>query len=305
MKSTKIFAIALAALMTTACSDDDDLTYNTEAGVTVEMAETSISVKENQGLFTVPMVINGTPNGYLTVTVKCTETGTDPAIANRNYYLTTDRINIADDAKTADVEFRAVDFRGLNPDRTFNVTIESVQGGAVGANNTTTVTIVDKGSSPLYNELPGNYIFHGMSMDTNEGSATEGQFVVENMDDVSMTLGTPDGNGGGTVIVSGVLGMFQMELTYDYDNEEKYGELLFNYGAIAATNTGFDKVAWVNQQGSETAAPVRGKWNDTFTAVTFGDDSSYFGLGVFDPTYIAPINAIGGPILLIRPKTAQ
>ena len=88
MKLTKIFAIALAAIMTTACSDDEEMTYNTEGGVIVEMAETNVTVKENHGLFTVPMVITGERNGYITVTVECTETGDDPAIENRHYFLT-------------------------------------------------------------------------------------------------------------------------------------------------------------------------------------------------------------------------
>ena len=299
MKLTKIFAVALTALLATACSDDDEMTYNTQAGVVVEMESNQVTVMENQGVFSVPMKIQGERNGYITVTVECTETGANPAMANRHYYLTTDRINIADDAKTADIELRAQDFRGLDPDRTFNVTIVSVQGGEVGANKTATVTILDKGSSPVYNDLPGAYL-----MAYNSQNEETGVLDVENVTDVTVSRGTPDDNGGGTIVVSGILGMFQMELTYDYDTEEKYGELVFNYGIPAMVNPApYDKIIWVTQQNGSDGV-VRGKWNSTYTAVTFGDESSFFGIAVYDPTYRGMFDAIGR-FTLIKPQTAE
>lgn len=296
MKSIKMLALAAVALFATACSDDDDkFEYNT-AEATVEMADASVEVVENVGLFKVPVTITGNRNGYVTITVECTETGNDPAIANRHFFLTTDRINIPAGATTADVEFRAADFRGLDPDRTFNVTIVSAQGATVGANKTTTVTILDKGSSPLFNELPGVYILAGKTIDQNTGEDTD---LIEQ---VNMSIVSSDGHGGGTVMLTGVLGSFQMEMVYDYDEEEKYGELVFHYGTIAMPNAGYDRITWINGQGSENGQPVRGKWNATYTAATFGDSITSFGIGVFDPSYLGMIDIMYSFTLMRVPE---
>ena len=51
MKLNKIFAIALAALTLTACSDDDDNNFlggvNTASGVTVEMGNSQFTTQES------------------------------------------------------------------------------------------------------------------------------------------------------------------------------------------------------------------------------------------------------------------
>lgn len=274
MKSTKIFALALAALTMTACSDDDnDFSYNTLAGVTVEMEETDVVVNENTGLFNVPIKVTGDRNGYVRVTVECLETGTDPAIANRHYYLTTDVLNIAQDDNSIDVEFSTVDFRGLDPDRTFNVSIAKVEGATIGANKTTTVQINDKGSAPLFNTLAGKWFMSGYTY-----SFDKQEFSDAYMDLVTANCKEDDGMGGGILEITGIGGSFTMELTYDYDLEEKYGELVFNYGTVAYAAGG---ALWVNQGGSTNVEPVRGKWNTTYTAVTFGNDESFFGVGAF------------------------
>ena len=44
MKFNKIYAIALAALTLTACSDDDDNGLNSTSGVTVQMQQSTMSV---------------------------------------------------------------------------------------------------------------------------------------------------------------------------------------------------------------------------------------------------------------------
>jgi len=288
MKSSKILALALAALTMTACSDDDnDFSYNTNGDVTVEMAETNVEVMENTGIFTVPIKLTGERNGYVRVTVECVETGADPAIANRHYYLTTDVINIAADDESSQIEFATVDFRGLDPNRTFNVSIASAEGATIGANKTTTVQIDDKGSAPLYADLSGKWFFSTNSVDFKTSEFNIPVFV-----QVSLSANQSDGEGGGDVNLTGIPFNgynFSMVLTYDYDQEEKYGELVFNYGTEALSGS---EVLWVNSGGSTDVKPVRGRWNFDYTSVTFGNESTVFGIGVFqDGSYQGLFNA--------------
>lgn len=299
MKATKFLALAAVALMATSCSNDDkEFTYNTMAGVTVEMGEATVEVKENVGLFTLPISVIGDRDGYVTVTVECTETSENPAIANRHYILTSDRINIAADSDQGVVEFRSVDGRGYNPDLQYNVTIVSVEGATIGANKTTTVTIIDKGSSPAYNDLAGSYIYSGVGYDYVQGTGWEKKDVVY---EVTMRLGTPDGNGGGTLELQGVAGNYTMQLNYNYDPEEKYGELEVLYGGAPMGPASTYTFHWTNANGSfKNVAPVAGAWNANFTAATFGDDSTYFVVGVFEnEVYLGP-NTMLGAFTLMR-----
>ena len=55
MKINKIFALLLAATLFAACSDDDNDWNNGNA--TVSMGQTEISVKENKGIFNVPIEV--------------------------------------------------------------------------------------------------------------------------------------------------------------------------------------------------------------------------------------------------------
>ena len=61
MKLNKIFAVALAALTMTACSDDDKLELNTASGVSVAMEDATFTIGENVDLFNVPTVSSPLP----------------------------------------------------------------------------------------------------------------------------------------------------------------------------------------------------------------------------------------------------
>lgn len=96
MKLYKIFAVALAALTMTACSDDDDkIGWNSNADVTVEMGQASISFKEGRGMVNVPVTVTGEANGNIMVTVACEETGLNPAQEDVHYYVTDKTIIIS------------------------------------------------------------------------------------------------------------------------------------------------------------------------------------------------------------------
>lgn len=281
MKLTKYIATALAGMALVACGNDYrdiqgdvKIEYNTLPDVVVNLAEPTVSVNENTGLFTVPVYVQGNRNGYVTVTIECVETGNDPAIAGRHYLLTSDNINIAQDDEEGEFELSTIDFRGLDPNRTFDVKIIDVKGATVGQQATTLVTINDKGSAPKFQDLPGAYF-----ISSNTYNQSEGLINLEYFAEVNMTITEDNGDGSGTVTVSGVMGQFSMELYYDYDQEEKYGELVMNYG----TSAGGPEAVWVgNTSGSIDVAPVRGKWNVSYNAITFGNVDSMFGVGAFE-----------------------
>jgi len=157
MKLNKIFAISLAALVMTACSDDSN-EYNTAADVTVNMAKATMEVRENGSAFNVPISVEGKANGTIIVTVETQPTGPEPATADENYLVTSNRIIIPADAASGVVEILPVDNFEENETRTFNVTIVNVEGAKIGANPTTTVGLRDNDSDP-YEKLTGNWIF--------------------------------------------------------------------------------------------------------------------------------------------------
>ena len=126
MKFNKIYAIALAALTLTACSDDDDNGLNSTSGVTVQMQQSTMSVSEDmqQGVYyKVPIVVTGDANGPVEVTVEVQGTGTTPATEDEHYVITDKTITIDADTQIGYVEFYPKGDDVINDDRQFFVTI--------------------------------------------------------------------------------------------------------------------------------------------------------------------------------------
>lgn len=290
MKAFKYLSIAAVSLALAACSDasgkwdgdtgwDNDLGYNTKDGVTVQMGETAVDVTENQGIFNIPLVVTGEPDGYVRVDVELIETGDNPAMVNAHYYATSTYCNISPEKKTGNIELRTHDNRGLDPTRTFIVKIKSVKGGVAGGVNETYVSIFDKGASPLYSELPGTWMMSGVRYDFDNQSLSD-----EYMETVTMRASDPANNmlTISTVPLNNVTGT--LALWYDYDEEEGYGDLVIRDGASFGTLSG---IVFSVQTGGN----IIGKWNTKYTAVTFGDTNTAINIygqrpdgsgGVFD-----------------------
>lgn len=170
MKYFKILAFAFSALVMTACSDDDK--FNSVAGVTVEMGESEITVKENAGIFSVPVKVTGDANGPVKITVKVEATGINPALPfednngtwSGHYIVTSETVNIPADDKTAKIEVSTVDDLEENEDRTFVVTIVSAEGATIGNVASTIVTIKDNDSVP-YEKVQGAWKFNFIDLD--------------------------------------------------------------------------------------------------------------------------------------------
>ncbi len=162
MKLHKIFAIAIALLAFTACSDDeDDPNYNTNGNVSVSMKDSQISIDENvkSDVVNIPINVNGNANGMIKVEVAVTAIGTNPATEDKDFLVTSKTIYIPATKHEGNVELSIVNNRLKENDRTFTVSIIRAEGATVAQDsNTTLVTLVDDDAT-LYGRLQGTWTF--------------------------------------------------------------------------------------------------------------------------------------------------
>lgn len=145
MKLYKIFAISLAALTLSACSDDDD-DFNTVADITVSMGQTSLSVSEDflsGTYYQIPVVLSGETNGPVKVTVDVAPATENPAIEDEHYVITSKTITIPAGETSGHIEFHSAGDDLENPDRSFICTITSAEGASIGTDASCTVTLLD------------------------------------------------------------------------------------------------------------------------------------------------------------------
>lgn len=154
MKYIKLLSLLVAVLFLGACSDDD-VKKNSAADVTVSMGTATISPRESAGVVSLPIKVEGPTNGMVTLTVETREVGSNPAVENTNYYVTTKKINIT--GSEGYVELEMVDDDEINDPRTFEVTIVKVEHAKLNeAKKTTTVEIRDNDHEP-YDRLQGTW----------------------------------------------------------------------------------------------------------------------------------------------------
>lgn len=154
MKYIKLLSLLVAVLFLGACSDDD-VKKNSAADVTVSMGTATISPRESAGIVSLPIKVEGPTNGMVSVTVETREVGSNPAVENTNYYVTTKKINIT--GSEGYVELEMVDDDEINDPRSFEVTIVKVEHAKLNeAAKTTSVVIRDNDHEP-YDRLQGTW----------------------------------------------------------------------------------------------------------------------------------------------------
>lgn len=154
MKYIKLLSLLVAVLFLGACSDDD-VKKNLAADVTVSMGTATISPRESAGIVSLPIKVEGPTNGMVTLTVETREVGSNPAVENTNYYVTTKKINIT--GSEGYVELEMVDDDEINDPRSFEVTIVKVEHAKLNeAAKTTSVVIRDNDHEP-YDRLQGTW----------------------------------------------------------------------------------------------------------------------------------------------------
>lgn len=172
MKYVKLFALALGAVLFTACSDKTE--YNTASDVTVQMAESSMSFNENAGIVNVPIVLTGEANGPVKITVKVEGTGTIPAEPYEqnpngtwegNFILSSETLNISEGETKVYAELNLLDDMDETGDREVTMTITACEGAAIGTPSSTVITIKDNESLPVYEMIQGAYTFNYLDYD--------------------------------------------------------------------------------------------------------------------------------------------
>lgn len=179
MKYIKLLSLLVAVLFLGACSDDD-VKKNSAADVTVSMGTATISPRESAGIVSLPIKVEGPTNGMVSVTVETREVGSNPAVENTHYYVTTKKINIT--GSEGYVELEMVDNEEINDPRTFEVTIVKVEHAKLNeAAKTTTVEIRDNDHEP-YDRLQGTWT---MTYKEHNGAVQTQKVTITGADDPS------------------------------------------------------------------------------------------------------------------------
>lgn len=165
MKYIKLFMLMVAAILFTACSDEE--TYNTDATTAVEFEKTTMTVKENEGLIKLPVKITGKRNGMIRLTIKAegVDGGSEAAAkesvngSEGDYSITTKTLVVKTDTITSEVmnfEMKVIDDKIMNSDRKVRFTL-SVEGAKLGAKNTLDVKI-ENDERTIYDLIAGDWL---------------------------------------------------------------------------------------------------------------------------------------------------
>ena len=277
MKLTKYLLFACTAMLLASCGNDDD--WNSDANVTVQMADATLKVKENSGMFYVPVEVTGEANGPVRVTVEVAEQGESPAVADKHYVLTSYSIVIPADESEISLEFTATNDMDINDDRTFTVTIVSAEGAKIGDQRTTEVTITDD-DSLFYEALQGKWTMTCMNLFDEIEETFSMTFVgvdegKEGYEDVLYLSGF----GGKSNLVAEV-GYTCDEATNEITLEFPYGQILgqLNFSGLGVCDV---VLMGVTEDGKvTTAGSAVGTVGSDLRSITF-DPADAFYCGVF------------------------
>lgn len=255
MKYIKLFMLMVAAILFTACSDEE--TYNTDATTAVEFEKTTMTVKENEGLIKLPVKITGKRNGMIRLTIKAE--GVDGSSeapsyvaakesangSEGDYSITTKTLVVKTDTITSEVmnfEMKVLDDKIMNSDRKVRFTL-SVEGAKLGAKNTLDVKI-ENDERTVYDLLAGDWVMSYSEVQFDkEGNLLmneDGTPVVKDYtSDVTLSVITDDDSPLRGKQVLAYTSKFYFSLAdgevplswsfnYSYDEAAKNGQLNFN-----------------------------------------------------------------------------
>ena len=282
MKYFKLFLLVAAIAFFGSCSDDKE-TQNTNSDVVVEMESPTFSAKESAGSVKVPIKVTGKTNGKVYVTIEVKEYGNNPAKEDVHYYVADKTITISDEIGY--VEYRAVDDKEMNEDRQFQFVIKEAKGAKIGAQNTTTVTIVDNDNAP-YDRLQGEWKLSAKNPDGQDES-----FTVNITEPAQFNEdGTENREYGKVLYMDGFMdlsagnGVNMIKLNFSYNDKTLQGYVAFDctetYTWFTNEFTGIGEADVKVRNADNSNSPLFGNWDSYFTTVTFTPGSGIM-LSVF------------------------
>lgn len=255
MKYIKLFMLMVAAILFTACSDEEN--YNTDATTAVEFEKTTMTVKENEGIIKLPVKITGKRNGMIRLTIKAE--GVDGSSeapsyvaakesangSEGDYSITTKTLVVKTDTITSEVmnfEMKVLDDKIMNSDRKVRFTL-SVEGAKLGAKNTLDVKI-ENDERTVYDLLAGDWVMSYSEVQFDKDNKPlmneDGSPVVKDyMADVTLSVISDDDSPlrGKQVLAYTPKFYFSLpkdevplswSFNYSYDEAAKTGQLNFN-----------------------------------------------------------------------------
>lgn len=215
------FAVGASTLTLSSCSDDDTIN---SAAATVSMGQSTYSVKENKGLFTVPVMVSGEQNGDIKVTVEVKSLSAN-CIVDENVIVTSTEVVIPSSKKSVNIEIKSVDDRVINDDRQFSITLVHAEGATISeTEKTTLITLLDNDDIP-YDRMDGEWIFTAVNMFKEDTP-------VESWETRLTTVVDDDEPGYGSVITMSPWTIWSGD-SYDFISHT----LLFKYNASSETAT--------------------------------------------------------------------
>lgn len=310
MKYIKLFMLMVAAILFTACSDEE--TYNTDATTVVEFEKTTMTVKENEGMIKLPVKITGKRNGMIRLTIKAegVDGGSEaPSYvaakesangSEGDYSITTKTLVVKTDTITSEVmnfEMKVLDDKIMNSDRKVRFTL-SVEGAKLGAKNTLDVKI-ENDERTVYDLLAGDWVMSYSEMQFDkEGNPLmneDGTPVVKDYTaDVTLSVIADDDSPLRGKQVLAYTSKFYFSLAesevplswsfnYSYDEATKNGQLNFNcISKEIILSIGDYKFSWQVAKNKKLAdGEIKGKFtvdenNVVSKEITFNPDDALY-----------------------------
>lgn len=282
MKHIKFFLLLAVATLFAACSSDDE-SINSNASTTVGFTTDKLVMKENSGIFKVPIAINGQRNGDIKMNIQVIAEGSNPATEDTHFLVTSKNLTLLNDttsAETLGVEIKTVDDNEINEARTFKLKITNLQGAKLERDEIEVV--LRDNDAAFFEKFFGKWLFQAVNSD---GAAFEKTITISGPSDEE----DPNYNNLLTATGVGFLNVgvaldFQWHFRYSFDSATKKGTLGFVMNEIISEYGGSYQWIWLTDDGANMSTEdLTAEWQlgdgDSFpTEITW--ESTFDGSGV-------------------------
>lgn len=270
MKYIKLYTLLMVSLLfVTSCSNDDKGTSN----AIVNLPTQAMTVKENAGIFYVPVKVTGDHSNTIKAKFSVTAASIDPAVEDTNYIVTSKELVIPEGVDSVNVEIRAIDDAVINDNRIFTVNLVSVEGANMGQNTATVVTLRDNDAN-FYEKFAGKWWFEAT---TNKGDVKLAMTITAANEGDAKYDKVLNGSFSWDVGVA-VPMSFPINYSYDKTTKERYLGLQCDGSTIVGTYG--SSYSWVFYMYNESIDPenfltgdIPGTWSDDYNTITF--DKNY------------------------------